>query len=75
MIVQEDPFISLSKGECVGSLVVVNRTSSEFIRGFSILMRCQSTRRRGSEQHDPKRGSAGHTRKSRSDRQSATGGR
>ena len=28
VIVQEDPFISLSKGGCVGSFVVLNRVSS-----------------------------------------------
>ncbi len=31
MIVQEDPFISLSIGECFGSLVVLNRVSSKSI--------------------------------------------
>ncbi len=71
VIVQEDPFISLSKGECVGPLVVLNRVSSGSIRGFGILMWCQSTRRRGSEQHDPERGSVGDTGKNS---QGATGG-
>ncbi len=39
VIVQEDPFISLSKAECVDSLVVLNRVSSESIRGFGIRSR------------------------------------
>ena len=38
MIVQEDPFISLSKAGCVGSLVMLIRASSEPIRRFGILM-------------------------------------
>ncbi len=65
------PFHFVINGECVGSLVVLNRVSSGSIRGFGILMWCQSTRRRGSEQHDPKPGSIGGTEKSRSDRHGA----
>ena len=38
MIVQEDPFISLSNGRCAGSLVGLNRVSSESITGFGIPM-------------------------------------
>jgi len=71
VIVQEDPFISLSKGGCVGSLVELNRTSSEPTTGFGIPMGAKQ--RAGEDLNGTIRdeASVGHTRKGRSDHQRA----